>query len=36
MDTVDGQSFMVDVRMRGVFHHFGAYDVLVLRLSQEA
>jgi hypothetical protein len=36
METADGQDFMVDVRMREVFHHSGAYHVFVLRLSEDA
>lgn len=36
METVDGQGFMVDVRMREVSHPSGAYHVFVLRLSDEA
>jgi PAS domain S-box-containing protein len=35
METVDGEGFMVEVRMREVFHHSGAYHVFVLRLSEE-
>ena len=36
METADGQDFMVDVRMREVFHHSGAYHVFALRLSEDA
>ena len=33
MEAMVGQGFTVDVRMREVFHHSGAYYVFVLRLS---
>ena len=36
METVDGQGFLVDVRMREVSDPSGAYHVFVLRLSDEA